>query len=108
MFPKVFQFAPDVVTCCFSLCKFGSDVGFIVKFTAKVFGFLSFADEVLLFRFDFVFIVWVCAYGFAFFVIGFKSVWFCAFLDCMEQLLDGKRVREEYDGVVGVEDFFET
>ena len=49
VFPEVFQFAPNVVTCCFPLCKFGSDVGLIVKFAAKVFGFLSFADEVLFF-----------------------------------------------------------
>ena len=89
MFPKVFQFAPNVVTCSFSLCKFGSDVGFIVKFTAKVIGFPSFADEVLLFRFNCVFIVWVSAFRFAFFVVELKSVWFCAFFDFMEQLLDG-------------------
>ena len=102
VFPKVLQFAPNVVTCCFSLCDLGSDVRFLVKFTAKVFGFLSFADVVLLFRFG-LFIVWVCAYAFAFFVVKFESVWFCAFFDFMKQLLYGKRVRGEDDGVVGVE-----
>jgi hypothetical protein len=71
VFPEVFQFAPNVVACCFPFCKFGSDVGFIVKFAAKGFGFFSFIDEMICLCVGFVFVVWACAYAFAFVVVEF-------------------------------------